>query len=226
MRTTWKGSCELKAAVVESLTKHYEHDNIVRNFGYIEFDEVYKWNELTQDYDMKHISSISKRGCALGCTLVPFNISIKDLQSIESQVEAEHKHWYRAVASKFGFPTWLSSLEEIVFESLPENEAPEWPLPFVKAIPVGVPYKELKVRVLDELISELRKNGIKGTKNAGVTCQGGQGTSVDSRWQDIGESESSFTRDIILDLLKGVEIDIPSPCDTIEVGESQPLVTA
>lgn len=58
------------------------------------------------------------RGCAIGCVL--------------------HSSDHMAYERQLGLPVFLAYLDEHIFESLPANEAKQWPLRFTEAVPVGV----------------------------------------------------------------------------------------
>ena len=55
------------------------------------------------------------KGCAVGCTI--------------------HGAAHGKYESRFGIPAQLAHLEDLIFEGLPNGEAKEWPLRFVRAIP-------------------------------------------------------------------------------------------
>lgn len=57
------------------------------------------------------------KGCAVGCT-------------VHSNNHAEYE-------TAFGIPTALAHLEDAIFEGLPNAAAKEWPMRFMRAVPVG-----------------------------------------------------------------------------------------
>ena len=59
------------------------------------------------------------RGCAVGCTL---------------EVNADPHEQYPI---ELGLPIWLAHMEDHLFETLPLEDAKQWPLQFLEAIPVG-----------------------------------------------------------------------------------------
>jgi len=79
---------------------------------------------------------VEGRGCAVGCTLENYDPSLYPVE--------------------LGLPEWLARLEDIIFESLPEKDAVEWPEKFLEAIAVGVNVEmvrpKLAIRRLDRLI--------------------------------------------------------------------------
>ena len=70
----------------------------------------------------------SGKGCAVGCTLENYN---------HSQYPIE-----------LGIPEWLARLEDEIFEGLSSEEAMDWPLLFLEAIPVGVELEQIKIPFL------------------------------------------------------------------------------
>lgn len=58
------------------------------------------------------------KGCAVGCT-------------VHSSKHADYEKMY-------GIPRILATLEDGIFEALPDKEAKNWPIEFIEAIPVGV----------------------------------------------------------------------------------------
>ena len=58
------------------------------------------------------------KGCAVGCTV--------------------HSSKHKAYETEMGIPMILARLEDKIFEGLPNNKAKEFPLRFIKAIPIGV----------------------------------------------------------------------------------------
>src|SRR3990167_11344917 len=65
------------------------------------------------------------KGGAVGCTI--------------------HSSKHGTYESELGIPTWLAYLEDRIFEGLPNGEAKEFPLDFLKAIPIGISDKALEV---------------------------------------------------------------------------------
>ena len=57
------------------------------------------------------------KGCAVGCTV--------------------HSNLHKDYETELGIPEVLAYVEEFIFEELPNDVAKEWPLRFIKAIPVG-----------------------------------------------------------------------------------------
>jgi len=57
------------------------------------------------------------KGCAVGCTV--------------------HSDSHKCYESELGIPEWLAYLEDRLFEGMTNDKAKEFPLRFIKAIPVG-----------------------------------------------------------------------------------------
>ena len=85
----------------------------------------------------KYLDRVRKNGGAVGCTL-------------------EHNDSKR-YPIELGLPVWLARLEEEIFNNLPVDKAKQWPLNFLKAIPIGVDVDAARhlidIRRLDRLIS-------------------------------------------------------------------------
>ena len=84
----------------------------------------------------KYLDRVRKNGGAVGCTL-------------------EHKDNKR-YPIELGLPVWLARLEEEIFNNLPVDKAKQWPLNFLKAIPIGVDVDAARhlvdIRRMDRLI--------------------------------------------------------------------------
>jgi hypothetical protein len=77
------------------------------------------------------------KGCAIGCTLEAYDHSRYPIE--------------------LGLPEWLARLEDVIFESLPREQAMYWPEKLLEAIPVGVDVEpvrhRLAIRRMDRLIA-------------------------------------------------------------------------
>lgn len=92
------------------------------------------------------------KGCAVGCTL--------------------HAYDHAIYEGRFGIPQMLAELEDAIFESLPDEQAKEWPLRFMGAIEPGadlsrVGWKFLHWLITDETVSP----GINDPSVAGAVRQ-------------------------------------------------------
>lgn len=65
------------------------------------------------------------KGCAVWCALDEYN--------------------HARYPVELGLPEWLAFLEDHIFEALPEKEAQKWPEAFLKAVPVGVPDRQMDI---------------------------------------------------------------------------------
>src|ERR1051325_7612977 len=63
------------------------------------------------------------KGCAVGCT-----------------IHSDHHFAYEEEIC----PAWLAFLEDHIFENLPNKDAKEWPIQFIEAIPIGVPFDKFE----------------------------------------------------------------------------------
>ena len=68
------------------------------------------------------------KGCAVGCTI--------------------HGSDHSRYETEIGIPEWVARVEDKIFEGLPDNIAKEWPLKFLKSIPVGVDLNKIKIQFL------------------------------------------------------------------------------
>lgn len=74
------------------------------------------------------------KGCGIGCVL--------------------HSHEHMAFERQLGLPVFLAYLDEHIFESLPSDEAKNWPLRFAQAIPVGVDLDLIYPQFMHWLLSD------------------------------------------------------------------------
>ncbi len=75
------------------------------------------------------------KGCAVGCTI--------------------HSDNHNRYESELGIPEWLAKLEDVLFEGMPNSNAKEFPLKFIKSIPVGFDdwqhlYHQLCLHILEK----------------------------------------------------------------------------
>ncbi|MEE8299451.1 MAG: hypothetical protein V3R67_08755, partial [Thermodesulfobacteriota bacterium] len=83
------------------------------------------------------------KGCAVGC-------SIADFGGITS-LHAEYERL-------FGIPRVLAKIEDGIFEGLSADDSKDWPINFIKSIPVGVDISLISDRFLHWLLVDLREN--------------------------------------------------------------------
>ena len=82
----------------------------------------------------------NEKGCAVGCLL----------HSLGGEPD-NHIDYERLI----GVPEILAKLEDLIFESLPVEDAQEWPERFLDAIPVGVDLSRVSWQFLDWVLSNL-----------------------------------------------------------------------
>lgn len=99
---SFHGKQEVKDKLLENLLNHQELDQFIKG-----------------DY----WEPIAKKGCAVGCTLIDYDVDCED----HSQFEI-----------LFGIPESLAQIEDSIFELLPVYNYKSWPVDFIKSIPVGV----------------------------------------------------------------------------------------
>ena len=105
---TFHGDATLKKKLVAEIRKHKKMDQIVKGtYG----RENGVWE-----------------GCAVGC-------SIRSLCNVTGKQLATDDHFL--YETEFGIPTAIAHLEDAIFESLRDEQAKEFPLRFIKAVPVG-----------------------------------------------------------------------------------------
>lgn len=141
---TFTNTVATKGQLLENIKNHMEADAFIKG--------IY-WNDA------------SKKGCAVGCSIVDFGGE-----------PANHTEYERL----FGIPTEIARLEDAIFEGLPLEDSKLWPLRFTNAVPVGVDlhdvFRRFKLailekhlvynrekhpqvaRVVDEVIELLREN--------------------------------------------------------------------
>ncbi len=78
------------------------------------------------------------KGCAVGCT-------------IHSDDHAEYE-------VRFGIPIMLASLEDRIFEGLPNTEAQKWPIQFMSAITPGADLSRVGWQFLHWLLTDEKVN--------------------------------------------------------------------
>jgi hypothetical protein len=110
----WFGDPALKEEVVLRMKEHRAEDSIIQG-DY----QVYAPEKATQ-----------YRGCLLGCTLPP---------EVNAQrvLVGSNWGWQRRVADAYGIPRGVAFYLENVFEGLPFDEAADFAVESIEAIPVG-----------------------------------------------------------------------------------------
>jgi hypothetical protein len=81
------------------------------------------------------------KGCAVGCTVHTSN--------------EPHSRY----PVELGIPEWLAWLEDSIFESLPNGNAKQWPVRFLKSIRVGADLEPVRPKFLKWLLVD-PKNGV------------------------------------------------------------------
>jgi len=116
---------KLKKDMVSEMKKHYEMDA---------FDKG-TYGHMNGQF----------KGCAVGCGVNSLNVR----RGLKIAVD-DHAEYSKAL----GIPEWLARIEDTLFEKLPEKESKEFPLAFVKAIPIGVDLEPVKWKFCSFLLKE------------------------------------------------------------------------
>ena len=116
----------LKNDMVEEMTMHQKQDALIKgSYGHMN-------GKFT--------------GCAVGCGIRSLNVC----RNLNIANYGDHGSYARAL----GIPEWLARLEDSMFENLPEKEAKEFPLKFIKAIPIGVDLEPVKWKFCAFILKE------------------------------------------------------------------------
>lgn len=130
----WHGDPALRERIVARMRQHRTADAIVQGL-YQEFAP-----ELALGY----------RGCAVGCLL--------DWQRPESGDETEPAEpecgWHGELEQQFGIPSALAGLIDSLFEALPTDEAPDFALAVVEAVPVGRDLSLVVSRLMLDILAD------------------------------------------------------------------------
>ena len=86
------------------------------------------------------------RGCAVGCTL--------------------HGENHAAYEGELGIPRALAHLEDTLFERMPLESAPDWPVEFLEAIPIGADLSLVVWQLLSRGIRDLLRFATEATRPA------------------------------------------------------------
>ena len=98
-----------------------------------------------QDNLIKGTYAKNGKFCAVGC----------GVESLNRRKGLEIKHDdHAAYAKALGIPEWLARLEDTLFENLPSEESKEFPVKFLRAIPVGVDLEPVKWRFCAFILKE------------------------------------------------------------------------
>lgn len=139
----WFGSEVLKRRTVEAMEKHRELDEIIQG--------LYQAGKL-----MGNDTETEFRGCLVGCTLPPMNYQyMDDLEHhfYDAAPEPEFMSWHTLVERFYNIPAGVASVLDDEFENTYDDDAPEFAVDALKAIPVGAVYAALDI---DELLNRDR----------------------------------------------------------------------
>lgn len=140
----WLGDPNLKALIVERMGKHRAEDEIIQGHFQI-FD-----SETASGY----------KGCFIGCMLERQSgggywstLSAEDLSLIE-EAEAPDEGWHEAVELQFGIPYHIGRLLDRTFEALSRQEAANFAVAVVDAVPVGAVVWDAAVPIILDLLTD------------------------------------------------------------------------
>lgn len=135
----WFGSAELKAATVKKMTKHRKQDQITQG--------LYQAGLLVGDTST--YGKFEFKGCLVGCTLPPMNLAWYD-----EMVSSHGGGWHTLVTRFYNITEGLAHLLDNWFEDQWENEAPDFAVNALQAIPVGAVYSAAQYEAMGDLDSD------------------------------------------------------------------------
>ena len=104
---------------MSSYLQSFHNKQSVKQKYLTRLEEHYKQDEIIHGVYWK-----GGKGCAIGCTV--------------------HSDSHQCYEKELGIPKWLASLEDSIFEGLQNGKAKEFPLQFLKAIPLGVTQQQFQ----------------------------------------------------------------------------------
>jgi hypothetical protein len=126
---TYRADPELKAGLVREALEHQDQDRLIHG-TYVRLNGTW-------------------RGCAVGCTVAG---RLTQDQIIDLTDEDAETDWHALWADTTGLPEWLAHVEDNIFESLPIEDAQQWPVRLLSAIPVGVDLTAAREAWLRDLV--------------------------------------------------------------------------
>lgn len=134
----WHGDPALKAEVLARMVKHRQEDEIIQG--------SYRINDPE--------TASGHKGCLVGCTLPA------ELEDMEDRTWGHggrpREGWHRRVESLYGIPADVAWLLDDTFEEQDTfDEAAEFAVASIEAIPVGADLRDLARRYRDEEIDEV-----------------------------------------------------------------------
>ena len=95
----------------------FHNDPVVREKYIARVHDHRAADEIVQGLYTEKYGKGKLRGCAVGCTI--------------------HSDRHEDYETELGIPRWLARIEDRLFEMMPIENAKEWPLKFLSAIPLG-----------------------------------------------------------------------------------------
>ena len=136
--TTFNNSQLYKNKLVEQMKQHREHDRIIQG-KYIQFEKE---------------TPKQMQGCFIGCAILSHELQAKhklgealydELRNEKLNINDDTGYSYHGMAEKrTGIPNHFYRLAEKIFEELRDEEAPDFAVAVMEAIPVGLTEDDLK----------------------------------------------------------------------------------
>lgn len=145
------------------------------------FLRMLSWHRSQDKIVQGHYWDSGDRGCAIGCSVQ----SLRLLTGCKISYDDHH-----ALAGALGIPVALIALQDQVFEGLPANLAPDWPIQFASAIQPGADlsavWRSVAVRILREVSLWLARNPHTAVAMLSTVAQvswiGRVANGIESRW--------------------------------------------
>ena len=122
---SYKSNPKLKRMMVTEMKLHRKNDQIIKG-TYSKMNGIFK-------------------GCAVGCSIHSLNVRLK--KNLPTNQHSIYE-------SELGLPEWLARLEDFLFESLPDEEAKNFPVDLLTTIPVGVDLDPVQYRFKKFLLQD------------------------------------------------------------------------
>ena len=144
----WHGDPELKAEVLARMIAHREADEIIQGH-----------------YRIRHPEAASGyKGCLVGCTLPG---EMENTESAAWNTGRPREGWHRRVELLYGIPVDVAYLLDNTFEEQDTfDDAAEFAVASIEAIPVGADLRELARRHHEDKIEINAATVLEGLRNA------------------------------------------------------------
>ena len=131
----WHGDPALKDEVLTRLREHRAADAIIQG--------------LYQQYDPG--LAVQYRGCAIGCTL-----PLQETNPVPGrhEVAGPGAGWHAEVERLYGIPRPVAHLIDRIFEGLPTDEAGDFAVAVIEAVPVGADLSMVSSRLMLDILAD------------------------------------------------------------------------